>query len=232
MSRSKNIIEDKTKDTDLSFISRWSRLKHENQRDLADSETEYSVAENMASENATDDEHPEKRSHPEKILTDKDMQDIESLTDDSDYTDFLSPGVSEALRKLALRKLFHSEVFNIRDGLDEYDGDYTQFEKLGSIVTSDMHHQIEMEARRKAEQLLKDKEQLPEETGKDVIEPDNKEKGSLEANMDAVANPEPSANTNDEHNMDQSAIDNRPDRHAEAETVMSNETTMNNEPES
>ena len=89
-----------------------------------------------------------------KMLTDADMPDIDTLTADSEFSDFFSPGVSEALRKTALRKLFLSEVFNVRDGLDEYDGDYTQFEKLGEIVTSDMQHQLEMEARRKARQLL------------------------------------------------------------------------------
>ena len=39
--------------------------------------------------------------------------------------------VSESLRRLALRKLFHGADFNIRDGLDDYDGDYTSFVKLG-----------------------------------------------------------------------------------------------------
>ena len=86
------------------------------------------------------------------------MPDIEGLTADSDYTDFLSPGVSEALRKLALRKLFRSEVFNICDGLDDYDDDYTQFKILGSTVTSDMRHQIELKAQRMAEQLLQEKQ--------------------------------------------------------------------------
>ena len=63
-------------------------------------------------------------------LTDADMPDIDSLAEDSDFTGFMSPGVSDELRNLALRKLFHAPVFNIRDGLDEYDEDYTTFEKL------------------------------------------------------------------------------------------------------
>ncbi|MFV2005251.1 MAG: DUF3306 domain-containing protein, partial [Gammaproteobacteria bacterium] len=79
------------------------------------------------------------------LLTDEDMPPIESLTADSDYTGFMSPEVSDDLRRLALRKLFHGAEFNICDGLDDYDGDYSSFAKLGSIVTSDMKHQIEME---------------------------------------------------------------------------------------
>ena len=64
----------------------------------------------------------------------------------------MSSGVSDKLRNLALRKLFHAPIFNIRDGLDEYDGDYTSFEKLGDIVTADMRHQMELEANKKLEQ--------------------------------------------------------------------------------
>ena len=41
-----------------------------------------------------------------------------------------------------------SAVFNVRDGLDDYDEDFTSFEALGDIVTSDMKHQAEMEAER------------------------------------------------------------------------------------
>ena len=84
----------------------------------------------------------------EKVLTDEDMPSLESLGEDSDYRGFLSPGVSKELRRRALRKLFMSAVFNVRDGLDDYDEDFTSFEALGDIVTSDMKHQAEMEAER------------------------------------------------------------------------------------
>ena len=84
----------------------------------------------------------------EKVLTDEDMPSLDSLGEDSDYSGFLSPGVSEALRRRALRKLFTSAVFNVPDGLDDYDDDFTSFQALGDIVTSDMRHQAEMEAER------------------------------------------------------------------------------------
>lgn len=88
----------------------------------------------------------------EPVLTDDDMPPIESLSEDSDYSLFMSPGVSDKLRNLALRKMFHVPAFNIRDGLDEYDEDYTYFEALGDIVTCDMKHQIEMQEKKKKEQ--------------------------------------------------------------------------------
>ena len=84
----------------------------------------------------------------EQVLTDADMPPLDSLDENSDYSGFLSSGVSEALRRRALRKLFSSAVFNIPDGLDDYDDDFTSFAALGDIVTSDMKHQAEVEAER------------------------------------------------------------------------------------
>ncbi|MBL4711112.1 MAG: DUF3306 domain-containing protein [Gammaproteobacteria bacterium] len=123
-----------------------------------------------------------KNEEEEDLLTDVDMPPIESLTADSDYTGFMSPKVSDALRRLALRKLFHGAEFNICDGLDDYDGDYTSFAKLGNIVTADMKHQIEMEARnkarlleeQKAEELLAQESAIEQDTDKEqsVLEGD------------------------------------------------------------
>ena len=84
----------------------------------------------------------------EKVPTDEDMPPLDSLDGNSDYSGFLSPGVTEGLRRRALRKLFLSAAFNVPDGLDDYDDDFTSFQALGDIVTSDMRHQAEMEAER------------------------------------------------------------------------------------
>ena len=84
----------------------------------------------------------------DRVLTDEDMPSLESLGENSDYSSFLSPGVSERLRRRALRRLFTSAVFNVPDGLDDYDDDFTSFEALGDIVTSDMRHQAEVEEER------------------------------------------------------------------------------------
>ena len=84
----------------------------------------------------------------ENVLADEDMPPLDSLDENSDYSGFLSSGVSEGLRRRALRKLFSSAVFNITDGLDDYNDDFTSFAALGDIVTSDMRHQAEVEAER------------------------------------------------------------------------------------
>lgn len=88
-------------------------------------------------------------------LTDADMPPLESLTPDSDYSGFLSSRVSDSLRRAALRKLFHSEVFNTLDGLDDYAEDFTTFSALGDVVTADMRHRLQVELRRQAEALEK-----------------------------------------------------------------------------
>ena len=132
-----------------SALSRWSRRKQEAAEAppiIEQTPPEASDAEHTA---LMMDEVPQE----EIPLTDADMPDIESLEEDSDFTGFMSPGVSDELRNLALRKLFHAPVFNIRDGLDEYDEDYTSFEKLGDIVTCDMKHQIEVQERKRLEAL-------------------------------------------------------------------------------
>ncbi len=121
------------------FLQRWSRRKHETEQTPA-VQTETMPTSVVGVE--------------QNLLTDADMPAIDSLTEDSDYSGFFSPRVSETLRRQALRKLFHAPMFNIRDGLDDYDGVYTEFEKLGDIVTADMRHQMEMEAEHQAEQML------------------------------------------------------------------------------
>jgi len=121
---------------DEKFVDRWSRLKLQTTGGRSDAVAERPGTEDPASE---------------KNLTDEDMPGIETLTQDSDYTGFLSPRVSDSLRRLALRKLFQGTQFNVRDGLDDYDQDFTSFTKLGGIITADMKHLLEQEQRRAAQ---------------------------------------------------------------------------------
>ncbi len=58
------------------------------------------------------------------------MPPLDSLGPESDYSGFMSPGVSDELRRLALRKLFRSPLYNITDGLDDYDDDFRSFAVL------------------------------------------------------------------------------------------------------
>ena len=49
----------------------------------------------------------------------------------------------DELDRLALRALFREPQFTTRDGLDDYDGDYTFFEARGDLLTQDMLRALE-----------------------------------------------------------------------------------------
>lgn len=68
---------------------------------------------------------------------------LESLTDDSDYSVFMQPGVSVELRREALRRLFRSQKFAALDELDNCRDGYRDFLPLGDVVTADMRFQAE-----------------------------------------------------------------------------------------
>ena len=136
-------------DTDSGdgFLTRWSKLKDQSGKVEIPEPPEQQIQ----GQPETGGEEPVKR--------DEDMPPIDSLDENSDVRDFFSPGVSEALRKAALRKFFHSPGFNIVDGLDDYDDDFRSFQALGDIITADMRHQMELK-----EQRQREMEEATEET--------------------------------------------------------------------
>jgi len=79
---------------------------------------------------------------------------LESLDENSDYSAFLGKDVAPDLRQKALRKLFQSPKFNVRDGLDDYDLDFSKPEPLGDIVTAEMRYRIKAELERLARREL------------------------------------------------------------------------------
>ena len=127
-----------------SFLSRWSRRKTDDKVHSDDPQSS-DVADGASTEGS-----------PEPAATDADMPPLESLGEDSDYSGFLSPEVSDKLRQTALRKLFHGKAFNIVDGLDDYDDDFITALPLGDIVTADMRHQAEIELEKAKAALLDD----------------------------------------------------------------------------
>ncbi len=67
----------------------------------------------------------------------KDLPPVDGLDKDSDYTPFLGEGVPEKLARAAMRKLWRSDpIFAFRDGLDDYDEDFTIIETIAKAVTS------------------------------------------------------------------------------------------------
>jgi hypothetical protein len=93
---------------------------------------------------------------PPVELTDEDMPAVDAIDESTDMSGFFSPKVTEAVKKAALRKFFHSPAFNVVDGLDDYDDDFRNFAALGDIVTSDMRSRMEPEAESAGESLSED----------------------------------------------------------------------------
>jgi len=119
-----------------SFLARWSKRKRQGEGPRGARAAQVT------------DSAPEPVGEP--APTDADMPSLESLDERSDLSPFFSPGVSQELRRLALRKLFHLPRYHARDGLDDYDDDYTRFRELGDTVTAEMRYRAEVESRRLA----------------------------------------------------------------------------------
>lgn len=154
-----------------SFASRWSRRKQQVQQEPKQDTSESILADIKSQGFPEDLESPQKTPEEQRLealnaLTDEDMPDIKTLGEDSDYSGFMSINVSEELRKIALKKLFHGKSYNLRDGLDEYDGNYSSsnFEKLDpAIITCDMKHLLKVEAEKLLAKEAEEKQNLEQE---------------------------------------------------------------------
>ena len=211
---------DHNTEDDESFLSRWSRKKSDTDSGSVSSQCASTEEpnRNVNLDHETDRiQHYQERTGDKEIqiatidesarsietqndqpLTDEDMPDINSLTENSDYSLFMSEGVSERLRKLALRKLFSGAGFNIKDGLDDYDDDFTSFEGLGDLITCDMKHQQEMKEKRELEeQQVKDiKNHENDQDTDDTVDADNTGVSEIddpeqEASDDNLSDPKP-----------------------------------------
>lgn len=116
---------------ETSFLTRWSQRKAE-QKSQPQSAAE--IIDEPGEEIAISAE-PEQ---DEPVLTDEDMPTVESLNENSDFSQFFSAGVSEQLRDRALRKLFNLPEFGIRDGLNDYDEDFSKMPALAEAVVAQL----------------------------------------------------------------------------------------------
>jgi len=168
---------------DEGFLQRWSRRKqayvHEDEAaDAGESESESSGSQHETVKDDTaqpvdadlglQDESEVAAQEPEPP-GDEDMPPLESIDQGGSVTPFMSPRVSEGLRRAALRRLFSQPKYNVVDMLDDYAEDYSNPVALGDIVTSDMRYRAEQAAKRMKEKL---KESLAEKDAGDAEVPD------------------------------------------------------------
>ncbi|MFO7809525.1 DUF3306 domain-containing protein [Guyparkeria sp.] len=183
--------------SDDGFLRRWARRKAEVRSNDATEDPEAASVDSVQPPGATASGLPEPAGSgdppapAEPELTDADMPALESLDQDSDYSPFLSRGVSAVLRQKALRQLFRQPKFNVETCLDDFQDDYLNFQPLGDIVTCDMRHQTAVEARRKAE---REAENTAERAAQDAVTPASAAEPVPPAADDvAAADPDPSA---------------------------------------
>jgi hypothetical protein len=108
------------------FFSRWSQRKQAVKAGLvAEDKAEIKLQEPVqtkASPLATaHQDAAESKAEPVKLPT---LADVEQLTPQSDFSAFMTQGVTPEVRNAAMKKLFTDPHYNVMDGLDIYIGDY------------------------------------------------------------------------------------------------------------
>lgn len=93
-----------------AFLSRWSRLKQDQARE----------ATQPAAPAAREDKDAQAPALPP----------VDQLTPESDFSPFMQPKVAQALRRVALKKLFSDPHFNVPDLNEAYSGDWTGGEPI------------------------------------------------------------------------------------------------------
>ena len=114
------------------FLTRWSRRKKEQPQPVE-----------------------EKAAVPEKPLP-----PVENLTPESDFSGFMNPKVEDALRRVALKKLFSDPHFNLPDPYEAYSGDWTG----GEPIPQEM-----LAALNQAQRLLFDEKEKAEPKGEELV---------------------------------------------------------------
>ena len=139
------------------FLSRWSRLKQEQPAQKSE-------------EAAPPSEAPV-------------LPPVESLTPESDFSAFMHPKVGDALRRVALKKLFSDPHFNVEDPFEAYSGDWTGGEPIPPEMLatlkqarSVLFREEDEEKKRLAEQEKPEQEKIAEsEETKPADEPGRKD---------------------------------------------------------
>lgn len=122
-------IEDKE-----AFLSRWSRLKREEE-----------------------ERKPEPPAKPEDETAPA-LPPLDQVTPQSDFAPFMHPKVADALRRVALKKLFADPRFNVPDLNEAFSGDWTGGEPISEELLKTLNQARTVLFREEEEQKKKDAE--------------------------------------------------------------------------
>lgn len=115
------------------------------------------------------------------------LDDVKTLTSDSDFAPFVSQQVDPQVRNAALKKLFSDPHYNVMDGLDIYIDDYSQLEPLPAPM---LRRMASAQALKMFETLTEDGENAPIAQASDEHREDAERSRSIEdARPDAAPAP-------------------------------------------
>ncbi len=130
-------------ETPAGFFSRWSRRKAEVRQGLAldGGEKIAATRQNQNSqktfETTASDATLAKTDSSEQKAPPT-LSDVQSLTKDSDFTQFMSSEVAPEVKNAAMKKLFADPHFNVMDRMDVYIDDYGQPDPIPQAMLRQM----------------------------------------------------------------------------------------------
>ncbi|WP_010447893.1 DUF3306 domain-containing protein [Vibrio rotiferianus] len=148
-----------------SFFSRWSKRKLE---ETTTESTEVKVVDSVEStEPETAYAQQELSTEAEASAAEAPAKETEAQDKSSETTNpeemsvaqLLVSEASESVKKAALRKMFLSEEFNVRDGLDDYDDDYSNLKSLSEGVAETLRDWVKEKTEEENAQIAESKEQ-------------------------------------------------------------------------
>ncbi|WP_404343874.1 DUF3306 domain-containing protein [Vreelandella venusta] len=142
---------------------------------------------------------------------DNTLPDPDTLPAGSDFSAFMVPGVSAALRRRALRRLWSTGNYNVRDGLDDYDADYTQQLKP---MASELAGKLRRWAN-KAEETL---DRLEDSEPRETAQKNDEQQGNASEETASMPASEPfNACTSDDSFVQSAPLDDQSDYSAHAQ---------------
>lgn len=215
-----------------NFFSRWSQRKLDESTDepleveQTLEATELTSSDSSSSEILPADLSPEMEAAAPQSLESEALETNEEVnasdvqdpapeaTEDLSVAQLLVSEASESVKKAALRKLFLSEEFNVRDGLDDYDDDYSNLKSLSEGVAETLRDWVkdktEEETTLEEEQVIdnKDESEVLEHSESDLEVSDNEFETSESAEITEQEKqlykntvPDKSATTSDEDDL-------------------------------
>ena len=121
-----------------AFLNRWSRLKREGV--------------------------PEKQDETPKPA----VPPVDKLTPESDFTPFMHPKVEDALRRVALKKLFNDPHFNTPDPFEPFSGDWN----VGEPISAELLATLNQAKQHLFSEEQKKEEPAAEEPKQEIAKPD------------------------------------------------------------